>query len=778
MLNKQIDKLLNKLVTKKYCCAWLLVSLSISATAQSPSAFETSHTAIAAHITQYDTSHFNKVINRKKISFFKEDVTVEMNGASWEVQKKITPVAGKINCFDVQLFFHCTAGSLSNASLSLDIDIVKWAKGNYVLLPAAVYNGNRVNAVKQPYLSFWADARDIGIDKPQLVSDIPRLNINEGPSAFQQRSGDMSTPAVGYFNPAEKKCFWMLMGQGNSRGDYGIDMEENNSRTKASITITSPVLRELHSYFIADNAAPTNDNPANFVAGDTLTIAARIYFFDAARVQDLYNVFPAIKTDILHEKPSPPAVPFSTAYSMLQEKFNRQNFEPNFGYYSVGLRENCFQDWQIGWTGGLISTYPLLTNGTDNTVKNVIKNFDWLFTGGISPSGFFWDTGEKGDKWLGIFPGTSVGKDLHLIRKSGDGLFYAFKQFDAFKQKNISIKPSWQKGTKTVADAFVKTWKKYGQLGQYVNNTSGELIIGGSTSGGIVPGALMLASAYFNEPVYAMAAKEIAQDYFDKYVSKGLIYGGAGDAMQNFDSESCYGLLESYMVLYEQTGEKKWLNMAEDVAMQFATWVSSFDFVFPPKSTLAKLGKQTTGVVWANTQNKHGAPGICTHSGVALLRLYRATGNAYFLHLLQLIANAIPQYMATKENPIAGLQTSWISERVSTTDWLEGIGEIYPGSTWSETAMMLTATELPGIYVDADKQRVVCFDQVKATILKTTKNNMLLEIFNPTIYNCTVTILTDNKSTLQLPMLPVYKAALNTVSLKPFEKRKIYLTIK
>lgn len=230
--------------------------------------------------------------------------------------------------------------------------------------------------------------------------------------------------------------------------------------------------------------------------------------------------------------------------------------------------------------------------------------------------------------------------------------------------------------------------------------------------------------------------------------------------MQNFDSESCYGLLESYMVLYEQTGEKKWLTMAEDVAMQFATWVSSYDFVFPPKSTLAKLKKHTTGVVWANTQNKHGAPGICTHSGVALLRLYRATGNEYFLHLLQLIAQAIPQCMATKENPIPGLQTSWISERVSTTDWLEGIGEIFPGSTWSETAMMLTATELPEIYVDADKQRVACFDQVKATLLKTSKKNILLEMFNPTIYPCTVTILVDTKSTVQLPMPPVYKAAL------------------
>ncbi len=89
------------------------------------------------------------------------------------------------------------------------------------------------------------------------------------------------------------------------------------------------------------------------------------------------------------------------------------------------------------------------------------------------------------------------------------------------------------------------------------------------------------------------------------------------------------------------------------------------------------MDKETTGVVWANTQNKHGAPGICTHSGMALLRLYRATRNVKYLKRLQDITKAIPQYLSTKENPIFGLNLGWISERVSTTDWLEGIGELF-----------------------------------------------------------------------------------------------------
>lgn len=84
------------------------------------------------------------------------------------------------------------------------------------------------------------------------------------------------------------------------------------------------------------------------------------------------------------------------------------------------------------------------------------------------------------------------------------------------------------------------------------------------------------------------------------------------------------------------------ITIAKDVAMQFATWVSSYEYIFPVNSTLRKLNKTTTGVVWANTQHKHGAPGICTHSGWALLKLYLSSGNEYYLHLLHLIAKAIP----------------------------------------------------------------------------------------------------------------------------------------
>ena len=409
------------------------------------------------------------------------------------------------------------------------------------------------------------------------------------------------------------------------------------------------------------------------------------------------------------------------------------------------MRENFLQDWQIGWTGGMISTYPLLFSNNTQTTQNIIANFNWLFPNGISPSGFFWDSGEKGNKWYGGDIRRPQFENLHLIRKSGDGLYYVIKQFDLMKKRNIKIEPEWHNGAETVANAFVKLWGKWGQYGNFVDSRTGDVVVGGSTSGAIVPAALALASEYYNNPVYMTIAKLSAQKLYAEYVSKGITCGGPGDAMQNPDSESAYAMLESFSILYEKTGEKQWLQYANEMALQFATWVMAYDYKYDNNCLFGRMKMKTKGTVFANTQNKHGSPGICTHSGLALMRLYRATGKSHFLELLQEITLAIPQYMSHNTRTIADMPAGWINERVSTTDWFEGIGEIKAGSTWAETAMLLTTIELPSIYVDIEMAKSFTFDNLQAQIIKNNKNTIHLKVYNPTKFASEFNVLLENK---------------------------------
>jgi hypothetical protein len=691
-------------------------------------------------VQQYDHNLYNKLINR---TIADNSNFIQTLTGTWEVIKTDKQIDAETSEF--QVTFRLVKGYEKSAATLVEFHFDTWNKDNYVLLPASAYNGNRFESRRIAYSPKLNDVRDIGKDKPMIISDVPRLNFTDGVSRIQERSGSMASPAIGFQSHETKNGFFLTTTQANAYGDLGINIEESRNRKYAVISLCSPLVREQYKYQICDNQAPSPDVPAGFKAGDEVKFVFRVHQFKAEKIQSLFDKYLEVRKDLCQSSVFVPQIPFSACYDILEKKFNSYNFVPEWGYYSVGGRNMFLQDWQIGWTGGMISTYPLLFSANEQTRKNVIANFDWLFPNGISPSGFFWDSGEKGNKWYGGDIRKPQAKNWHLIRKSADALYYIVKQFDLMKKQGITPKPLWENGTRSVADAFVKLWKNNGQFGQFVDSQTGEIAVGGSSGAGIAPGALAFASVYYNDKTYLDIACQSAQYMYDNFIAKGISTGGPGDALQNPDSESWYGLLESYAVLYEVTKDKKWLTYAIETASQLSTWVMSYDYAFPSTCLFGQMNMKTTGAVFANTQNKHGSPGICTHSGLALLRLYRATGNVLYLNLLKEIAQSIPQYMSRPDRPIKGMQDGWINERVSTTDWYEGIGEIFPGSTWAETSLLLTVTELPGIYVDLEQKAAVCFDQLEVELISVKGNQAKLRIKNPTKFVAQTTVLVENK---------------------------------
>ena len=126
--------------------------------------------------------------------------------------------------------------------------------------------------------------------------------------------------------------------------------------------------------------------------------------------------------------------------------------------------------------------------------------------------------------------------------------------------------------------------------------------------------------------------------------------------------------------------------------------------------------KRTVGSVFANIQNKHSAPGICTLSGDSLYKLWQWTEDELYLELLKDIALPLGQYISMDDDPIYDWNISpedrdsgdpakmekhrmpqgFINERVNMSDW-EGddhIGGVFHGSCWSETSNLLTLAEV------------------------------------------------------------------------------------
>ena len=341
--------------------------------------------------SQLDFQRHNQVCNRVAIQLKSNAIAARVLESKWRVVVQPGTEAGGV----FLITFKCLAGNLKQARLGVELHCPNWSVDNYVLLPAAAYRGNRFLSRKIPYSPKLYFVQDIGADKPVIITDVPRLNIGEGVSRIQERSGSLATPAIGFHDPKRNKGFLLLTLQGNELGDYGIGIEENRRRDRATISLTSPVVRELHSYRICDSEFPSLDEPRDFKAGDEVTFRFRVFDFPAPKLQTLFDKFAAVRKDFVGEAKKKSALPYSACFALQEKKFNRDNFVPKHGYYSVGPRQNFLQDWQIGWTGGMISTYPLLFAGNAATRKNVLRNFDWLFPNGLAPSGFFWDSGDE-----------------------------------------------------------------------------------------------------------------------------------------------------------------------------------------------------------------------------------------------------------------------------------------------------------------------------------------------------------------------------------------------
>jgi len=349
----------------------------------------------------------------------------------------------------------------------------------------------------------------------------------------------------------------------------------------------------------------------------------------------------------------------------------------------------------------------------------------------------------------------------------------------------VKAKAAWTKGLARCADAFVRLWDRNRQLGQFVNVETGDIIVGGSASAGIAPAGLALASRYFKKPEYLRVALEAGQHYHDRFVRAGLTTGGPPDALQCPDSQSATALLESFIVLYEITGDAGWIPRAADVAQQVASWIVSYDFARRAPAAAGAAGEseiQTTGAVFASAQSRVGSPGFFVQSGDALFKLYRATGNTSYLELLRDTAHNLTQYSAPTDGPTgrAPEQTAatggggmTANHRVDSSAWMSATGEVVPASVPLQACSLLTYLEVPGVYVQPNTAFVFAIDHVTVAIKEKTAARLVVTIRNPTKLEAVVRVLTEHSVDMAKPLGANAVLAAPLVVLPPGEEQDV-----
>jgi lysophospholipase L1-like esterase len=662
----------------------------------------------------------------------------------WTSEVRTMPVPNEKDALDLAITFKVTEGMAQSAGVAVAFDFAKWRANNYVLIPAAVYNGNRNRVEYRGYCTGF-DAEDFyNKDLPVTHGDVPRLELDSGkPSKIEVNASNATTPALCFYDRENRRAFIVLAEQGISENggilDNGLMIEESPDRTRATLVVSAPGVRERKPEFIGFSASP--DRGINWNAGKEVTLHLRVYSFEAPDIAGLLDRFLAVRKAVTGPNQPRNLIPFSEVTRLMTGRIDSRWHENAAGQYYGD--SNC-DIITLGWVGGLMNTFPMLALDDAMHRERAIKTFNFVMPAALGKSGYFLasvyaDGKASGRDWYPKLP-------IVLTRQNADVLFWMTKQFMVLKAQGHAdaIKPEWELAVRQLAQAFVNTWQRHGQWGNYVNHETGDIAIYNSTSGATAIGGLALAAQYFNNPEF-MSVAQTAADYYYKqdFIGKGFTYGACSDIMQNADSETAAGLMTALMALYETTGEKRWLEMSRNLANLAATWTVSYDYQLPANTELAQLGAKLAGVYWASTQNKHGAPGICTSSGDALFKIYRATGDHRYAELLRDIVHAHAEGIKPDGQ---------ITERLTYCD-ADSRGSRGDGSTgWNELNGILMAMELPGIYVRSDKDELYVFDHVAARVVKRDDKGVILEITNPTRFDAQVAVLTENAQQALRPL--------------------------
>lgn len=681
-------------------------------------------------------------------------------------------------------------GKEKSVGVNILFSFENWSEDNFVFCPAALYNGNRFESIALKYPPILTPSMQNSSGSP-IISDVPRLNWDRGPSKVQLSVGDMATPCVGFLDNKNKRGFLLFFEQRNLVGDFGISIIESESRDKMELRIMSPCVREAYKYGMCTTNDESDDVGILIKKDDIIDFKYSIHDFECGSLQEFYDRFFMYRKKFCNLDEKNNLLSFSEAFDLIEEKYNERNWLEGSGFYkSSEASSSICRQWQTGWVGGLMSTLPFLSEGKDISKKRAMSELDFVSEKLAAKSGFFYGIYCDEQAYGDVF-GNVEKNAITMSRKNADALFFMSKNLLTLKKAKVEIKEAWQITLRRLADAFVLFYKKNGDIGQHINIDTMEIYLGGTSSAAILGAGLCLAYKYFLDEEYLTIAKKVSQHYYDKFVSLGYTNAGPGEIAQCPDSESAYGMLESFMLLYECDLDRKWLEYAEYMAKICASWCVSYDYKYDKYSQFGERKIKTTGSIWASVQNKHSAPAICTLSGFALLKLFRATNNILYLDLLKDISHNSTQYVNTKERPfrksyvwhngkakrikqfrikycnlLLKLRSKNIikkdskifnasfnnygrmDERVNLSDW-EGknnIGELPGGSCWCEVSVMLTYLEIPAAYIQPDTSFVYTFDHLICKVIKDDEKELAVSFVNPTQRDAIYRVLVENSS--------------------------------
>ncbi len=207
---------------------------------------------------------------------------LKLNDEEWQSHINTKIVDSEPNAMDLEIRFILNKGNSKESGVAIAFDFENWDTGNYVLLPASVYNGNRIKIVDRGYATGLDRKYLYQKDIPLMSVPIPQLSPElKAISLLEVNASNLATPAMCFFSKTKERGFILLTEQKTQFADNGFIVEESSDRQTATFVVTAPGVRERKPEFVGFSEGI--DRGADINVGDEINLKLRIYSIKATR---------------------------------------------------------------------------------------------------------------------------------------------------------------------------------------------------------------------------------------------------------------------------------------------------------------------------------------------------------------------------------------------------------------------------------------------------------------------------------------------------------------
>lgn len=253
----------------------------------------------------------------------------------------------------------------------------------------------------------------------------------------------------------------------------------------------------------------------------------------------------------------------------------------------------------------------------------------------LTPFGTFWSKFSKSEGWTTGWPSPQrAGRQAHMGSDSGElqartlAEATLFAARAALVEKDGQCRERWTRAVRSNLDFVRSVQRPDGNVGESYCRDGNVLDWDGE--GGLhwisaaVEGYRLTGDGKYLD-LAIKAAQHFAPAVEDAYLT------GAPEGMHLLPtSEDPQNAVIAYVLLWEATGERKWLELARQAADLLMTFRWQYNTVFPEMTVLGKYDYRTKGLDISSPNNVHLHPyGLIAVP--ELLRLWEATGDVYLL---------------------------------------------------------------------------------------------------------------------------------------------------